>query len=97
MVIDQFTKWLECLPLPNQGAEAVAEAFVNEFITRMGCPDIVHSDQGTNVQSELFQSVCRLLDIARTRTTPYHPSSNGQVERMNRTLLQAIRCTLEGA
>ena len=94
MVIDQFTKWLECYPLPSQTAEKVATAFVQEFVARFGCPLQVHTDQGTNFEGELFTAVCGLLRISKTRTTPYRPCSNGQVERMNRTLLQMIRCFL---
>ncbi|GFR15328.1 gag-Pol polyprotein [Trichonephila clavata] len=33
-----------------------------------------------------------MLGIQRIRTPPYHPSSNGMVERLHRTLKQAIRC-----
>ena len=95
MVVDQFTKWVECLPLPNQSASEVATAFVNEFVSRLGCPLQVHTDQGTNFESELFLAVCSLLRIAKTRTTPYRPCSNGQVERMNRTLLGMVRCFVE--
>ena len=40
-------------------------------------------------------TVCDLLQITKTRTTPYRPCSNGQVERYNRTLLQLIRCFLK--
>ena len=39
--------------------------------------------------------LCELLQIAKTRTMPYHPSSNGQIERHNRLVLQTIRCYLK--
>lgn len=43
----------------------------------------------------IMRQICELLQIAKTRTTPYHPASNGQVERYNRTLLQALRCYIK--
>lgn len=43
----------------------------------------------------IMRQICELLQIAKTRTTPYHPASNGQVERCNRTLLQALRCYIK--
>ena len=96
MLIYQFTKWLEAYPLADQTAERVARATIDNFISRFGCPLQIHTDQGTNFTSSLFTAVCKLLDIAKTRTTPYRPCSNGQVERYNRTLLQLIRCHLKG-
>ena len=92
MCIDQFTRWIEVSPLPEQNAELVATATVNDFISRMGLPLNIHTDQGRQFEGTLFQ----LLEIGKTRTTPYHPSSNDQVERSNRQLLQSIRCYLEG-
>ena len=85
MLVDQFTKWLECWPLPNQTAEIVASRVVKGFISRFGCPLEIHSDQGSNFDSALFKSVCNLLEITKTHTTPYRPSANGQMERYNRT------------
>ena len=89
---DQFTKWLECFPLPLQNADEVAKYMVDGFISRFGCPIEIHTDQGKNLDEILFASVCQLLQIAKTRTTPYRPSCNGQVEQNNGTLLQLIRC-----
>ena len=40
----------------------------------------------------MFTSLCEALEIHKTRTTPYRPSANGQVERYNRTLMDAVRC-----
>ena len=91
VVADYFTRWMEAYPLPDQQAETVARTFVNQFISRFGIPLELHSDQGRNFESELFQHVCQILEITKTRSTPYRPCSNGLVERFNRTLAQMIR------
>ena len=96
MIVDQFTKWVECCAIPNQSAETVCRHMVDQFISRFGTPTIIHSDQGRNFVSDLFTGVCALLDIVKTRTTPYRPSSNGQVERYNLTLMNAVRCFIRG-
>ena len=83
MIVDQFTKWLECFPLPLQSAELTAKAVVNGFTSGFGCPLEIHTDQGSNFDGKLFSSVCELLEVTKTRTTPYRPCSNGQVERYN--------------
>ena len=95
MVICQFTKWIEAYALPDQMTATTVSALVNNFFARFGCPLQIHSDQGSNFTSDLFQAVCNLLEVTKTRTTPYRPCSNGQVERYNRTLLQIIRCYLD--
>lgn len=92
MMVDQFTKWVECIPLPSQTAEVTAHAAVMEFFSRFGYPLQIHTDQGRNFESQLFKAVCELLKIHKSRTTPYRPSANGQVERFNRTLMNAVRC-----
>ena len=86
LICDYFTKWVEAFPMPNQEAKTVADLFVKEFICRYGVPKKMFSDQGSNFQSGLFREVCRLLDIDKSRTSPYHPQSDGLVERMNRTI-----------
>ncbi|KAG1941073.1 interleukin-1 receptor accessory protein-like 1-A [Pimephales promelas] len=95
VIIDQFTRWVEAFPVPEQGAETTAKRLVFDFISRFGAPLEIHTDQGRNFESSLFMEVCRLLQVTKTRTTPYHPASNGQVERFNRTLLQMIRCYVD--
>ena len=92
MVVDQFTKWVECVPSPSQTAEVTARAQLNEFRSRFGFPFEIFSDQGRNFESTLFAEKCKITGIHKTRTTPYRPSENGQVERFNRTLMDALRC-----
>ena len=81
--------------MADQTAEQVAQTVVDKFISRFGIPQMIHSDQGANFTSALFQQVCDLLVITKTRTSPFRPCSNGQVERYNRTLLQLMRCHLK--
>lgn len=86
VVGDYFTKWSEAYAIPNQEAKTVADKLVKEFICRYGAPEKIHSDQGRNFESQLFQEMCKLFAMEKTRTTPYHPESDGMVERMNRTV-----------
>jgi len=81
IVADYFTKWVEAFPMANQEACTVAEILVREVVCRFGVPVLIHSDQGRNFESVLFAEMCRLLGIKKTRTTPYHPQSDGMVER----------------
>ena len=69
----------------------MAEKLVSEFICRFGIPHELHSDQGTNFESKVFGEICKLLNIEKTRTTPLHPQSDGQVERFSRTLIEMLR------
>ena len=91
VVSDYFTKWTESYALPNQEASTVAEKLVDEFICRFGVPRELHSDQGRNFESLVMSEVCKLLQIEKTRTTPLHPQSDGQVERFNKTLVEMLR------
>ena len=59
---------------------------MNEVISRFGAPERIHTDQGRNFEAQLFKEMCNLFSIEKTRTTPYHPQSDGMVERMNRTI-----------
>lgn len=97
VVTDYFTKWTESYAIPNQEAATVAEKLVSEFVCRFGVPRELHSDQGTNFESKVMAEVCKLLDIEKTRTSPLHPQSDGQVERFNRTLIEMLRGKLNAS
>jgi transposase InsO family protein len=88
---DYFTKWPEAFALSNQQTPTVADVQVNQFFSHFGIPLEIHSDQGRNFESALFQEICSILQIEKTRTTPYHPESDGIVERFNQTLEIGLR------
>ena len=90
VISDYFTKYTDAFPLRRQSARAVAEVIVNKWIVYHGVFKVLHSDMGTNFESSLFRHVLQLLGVTKTRTTPYRPQSDGQVERFNRTLLNML-------
>lgn len=71
-------------------AETVAKSFVNHLVLPFESPKAVLSDQGTNFLSALFSQVCKLLHIQKWRTIPFHPQSNGRVERVHRTVTKML-------
>ncbi|XP_043208845.1 uncharacterized protein LOC122374269 [Amphibalanus amphitrite] len=91
-----FSKWVEAFSMPNQEAGTVARILVDRLFCRYGCPETIHSDQGRNFESRLFQEVCKHMGISKTRTSAYHPQGNGQVERFNRTLCSMLSMFVSG-
>ena len=91
VVSDYYTKWTEAFPMPNMEARTVADIIVREVVSRFGVPYIIHSDQGRQYESQLFLEMCKVLHIKKTRTTPYHPQSDGMVERFNKTLVRMLK------
>jgi hypothetical protein len=90
IVGDHFTKWTEAYALPNQEAETVANKIVSEFVCRYGTFRQFHTDKGTNFESNVMKEVCDMLQIQKTSTTPYHPQSDGMIERYNHTLENSL-------
>ena len=90
VVGDYFTKWTEAIPLENLEAKTVARALIDNFITKFGVPLFIHTDQGASFESQLFQEMCQVLGIKKTRTTKARPQSDGMIERANRTILNML-------
>ena len=84
---DYFTKSKEAHAMPNMETVTVAKIFVNEFICRFGIPEQLHTDQGRNFESTIIKE---MLGTTKTRTTPYHPQSDGMIERFNHTVLNML-------
>ena len=91
VVSDCFTKRTKAFPMPNMEARTVADIIVREVVSRFGEPSSIHSDQGRHYESQLFPEMCKVLHIKKTRTTPYHPQSDGMVERFNKTLVGMLK------
>jgi len=96
VLTDHFTRWSNAIPLPDGKATTVAKALDERVFSVFGIPEIIHSDQGSQFQSELFQACCNLWGCEKTQTSPYRPQGNSVVERLNRTLGNFLRSLLIG-
>ena len=94
VVQDYFTKWADARPIPDQTAVRITRELVHIF-AGYGIPEIIHSDQGRNFESTIFQQTMAAFGVKKTRTTAYHPQGDGMVERFNRTVLQLLRAYVD--
>jgi hypothetical protein len=86
VIKDYLSKYVWLIPLIKKTAEAVALAFVNDFVCQAGIPDMVVSDRGNEFVNKVMKKVARVMNISRVSTTPYNPRSDGFVENHNKTL-----------
>jgi transposase InsO family protein len=91
VITDRFSKLTRMVPLRSISAFTVARAFCEQWVFVYGAPRYVLTDKGTQFTAKFFLAVCRGLGIGKVFTTAYHPQTNGQVERFNRTILNSLR------
>ena len=94
-MVDTFTRWVEAVPLVEHTARSVANAILQQWVSRFGTPSEIHTDQGAEFESAVFRHMCTMLGVQKTRSSPYHPEGNGAVERVNRTLKALLRAHSE--
>ena len=90
VVSDHFTKFAQAFPVKTTSAVTLAKKVMDEYICRFGCFEGSHSDQGANVDGAVFKGLCDLIEAAKTRTTLYHLHGDGQVERLNKSLVNIL-------
>ena len=88
-LVDYVTRYPEAVPLASIDTETVAEALVSIF-SRVGIPNEVLTDMGTQYTSAVMKEVSRLLSFKQLVTTSYHPICNGLVERFNQTIKKML-------
>lgn len=92
VVMDHHTKWLSAVAIRYKTSATVAAAFeyrVLPFLPHW--PVKVLTDNGPEFSGVKFNDVLDSYGIQHQYTTPNKPSSNGLVERANRTLIELLR------
>ena len=87
---DAFTRHVQAFPIPNKETATVAMTLIERYISVFGIPEAIHSDNGKEFVSKLWQEMMDLLQITKTSTPNYNPQSNS-VERYHRTLNSMLR------
>ena len=90
VITDRFTKLTQAVPLRKINALNVAIAFVEHWVFKYGPPRTLISDNGRQFASKFFLRVCGYVGLSNIFTSTYHPQTNGQVERYNRTILAML-------
>ena len=87
---DHFSKYVVAYVVKDQTAHTAAEMLRNGYFGLFGAPAYLISEQGKAFTGHLFSNLCELYGVQKLRTSPYHAQTNGQVERMNQTIIRMI-------
>ena len=89
-ITDRFSKMSVAVPLKDQTASVVAQTLVDRWIAVFGIPVTLLSDNGPAFASKFFGVLTHVLGVKQVFTSAYRPTTNGQVERWNATLVDAL-------
>lgn len=92
-IIDEYSRFPFAYACPDLTTSTVMEKF-SELFCMFGTPSYIHSDRGSSFMSNDLKTFLNSRGVATSRTTPYNPQGNGQIERLNGTLWQTISLNL---
>ena len=79
-------------PFRNESTAAdIAQAFVEHVWNSHGMPLQITTDRGTEFTNAFSKSLCNIIGTRHTKSSSYHPQTDGQTERMNRVLEDMLR------
>ena len=87
---EHFTKHVLAYVTPNQTAKTVIKYLYQGYISIFGAPARLLSDRGANFMSSVNNEICRILSMKKLQTMPYHPQTNGLVEKSHQTMMRMI-------
>src|SRR6266511_3444191 len=90
VAMDYFSRWHEVKLLKVANTDIVATFLYKEIICRFRVPRILQSDRRTHFVNEVIQKLTKRFRVKYSLSLPYHPQSNGLVERFNKTLYEGI-------
>ena len=82
-----FTKHMLAYVTPNQTAKTITKFLYQGYISIFGAPARLLSDRGANFMSSVNEEMCKILGMTKLWTMPYHPQTNGLVERLHQTTM----------
>ena len=94
--IDYATRWVVAQPVPEMTTEAVVRFLYKNILMCFGAPFEIITDRGKSFLAEAVQQFESLHHIRHISTTPYHPRTNGMVERMHSMINHSLT-TLTGS
>ncbi|VDI24391.1 Hypothetical predicted protein [Mytilus galloprovincialis] len=94
IIVDSFSKWVECFPVKSESAAEIASVLHKEIFTRYGSPVSICTDRGQGFMSKLVAAVNHIFNVKHSFTSSYHPQTNSIAERTNKTIIQCIRTVI---
>lgn len=89
-IMDRASRFPEAFPMRRITSKVVFDKLI-EFFSRYGLPRTIQTDCGTNFTSKVFKGKCAELAIRHKTSVPYHPESQGVVERFHQTLKSILK------
>ena len=88
--IDEFSRFPFAIPCPDTSSKSVIKS-LDQIFSLCGYPNYIHSDNAAAFLSDQVETYLRDRGVAHSKSTPYHPTGNSQIERYNGVIWKAIQ------